>query len=251
MVSRACDACKVRKIRCSGASPCARCTSSAISCTFKSAHGVRGPKKLRGTTIDKISQSQRQNTQLSAPQDNETLQEASESTDLSELLDIIDIYNTRLYPIWPIVNSAELKEALQQTPVASNQLRLSNAVALATVAQLKLLTLWDSNSALSPGDEYSKDGSLDSLRVSFFLHIYYENIEGGGARSLLYLREAITIAQILRLEHESTYSSLSEGDQMLYRRVFWLLFVSERLVFCSSFIFATFRLLQLTEYVEV
>ena len=225
MASRACDACKVRKIRCSGTSPCARCTSSGIACTFNSSHGTRGPKKLRSSTIDKISKSQQEEQPVEVLENNTpTLQ----GTDVSEISNIIDIYNTRLYPIWPIVDSEELKEALKQTPVASHQLQLANAVALATVAQLKLLTLWNCASALSPSEEYSKDGSLNSLQVSFFLHIYYENIDGGGARSLLYLREAITIAQILRLEHETTYGSFSEEDQMMYRRVFWLLFISER-----------------------
>lgn len=198
-----------------------------MACTFNSSHGIRGPKKLRSSTIDRISKSQEEEGPIEILENNTT---TLHRTDLTEISNIIDIYNTRLYPIWPIVNSDDLKEALQQTPVAPHQLQLANAVALATVAQLKLLTLWNCASALSPSEEYSKDGSLDSLRVSFFLHIYYENIDGGGARSLLYLREAITIAQILLLEHESTYISLSEGDQMMHRRVFWLLFISERSV---------------------
>ncbi|CAG9996096.1 unnamed protein product [Clonostachys byssicola] len=69
---------------------------------------------------------------------------------------------------------------------------------------------------------------VDSLRVSFFLHIYHENQTAGGIKSLLYLREAITKAQLLRVDREATYSSLDGSDQQLLRRLIWLLFVTER-----------------------
>jgi len=144
------------------------------------------------------------------------------------LLEILDVYASRLYPIWPIVNAAELKEALLASPGNSSNLRLANAVALSTVAQLKLTTAWKGSASACTDTVDGDDDPLDRLRVSFFLHIYYENLEGGGNKSLLYLREAITLAQIARLEHESTYASLPERDQQLSRRVLWLLFVTER-----------------------
>ncbi|KAJ6440608.1 3-ketoacyl-CoA thiolase [Purpureocillium lavendulum] len=148
---------------------------------------------------------------------------------IAHLLEILDIYASRLYPIWPIVNTNELKEALLATSANSSASRLAHAIALATVAQLKLSTAWrGSPAACALDDGGDESNPLDNLRVSFFLHIYYENLEGGGRKSLLSLREAITLAQIERLEHESTYSSWDEQDQQLYRRVLWLLFVTER-----------------------
>jgi hypothetical protein len=102
-------------------------------------------------------------------------------------------------------------------------------VALAAIAQLKLGTAWRPSVGEAETSGLSeKLGLLDALRISFFLHIYHENALPGGTKSLVYLREAITQAQILRLDRESTYSSLSEADQHVSRRILWLLFVTER-----------------------
>lgn len=157
----------------------------------------------------------------------------------SWLSDILDIYASRLYPIWPIVDVGELKRSLSSGPDDNPGLnQLATVVALCTVAQLKLETAQSSAPlalAVDDNDRWKPQScedisSLDSLRISFFKHVYYENQEGGGNTSLLYLRDAITKAQILRLEHETTYQPLSEADQQLYRRVLWLLFVTERYV---------------------
>ncbi|MBE3042007.1 fungal specific transcription factor domain-containing protein [Candidatus Bathyarchaeota archaeon] len=147
------------------------------------------------------------------------------------LATLVDIYAARLFPVWPILDPGDLKLALQAKPRHHGTWRLANAVGLATVAQLKLDTAWhpdlgrvsrDNSPAAEPADP------LDDLRVSFFLHVHHENSTPGGRESLLYLREAITLAQILRLEHEGAYDSLPEAEQHMYRRVLWLLFVTER-----------------------
>jgi len=70
--------------------------------------------------------------------------------------------------------------------------------------------------------------SLTNLRTAFFLHVYHENHEAGGVKSMLYLREAITMAQMMRLHQGSSYVSLSLEEQQLRRRILWLLFVTER-----------------------
>jgi hypothetical protein len=100
-------------------------------------------------------------------------------------------------------------------------------VALATIAQLKLKTAWQPSVEEAESCGLDKTfGLLDNLRIPFFLHV--ENASPGGAKSLVYLREAITQAQILRLDRESTYAPLSESCQQVSRRVLWLLFVTER-----------------------
>lgn len=114
---------------------------------------------------------------------------------------------------------------------------LANAVGAATMAQLKLESLADTASASSMEAEChrsrgldcaGRDASLDTLRIAFFLHVYHENLEPGGVASLLYLREAITLAQIMGLHRESTYATLSLPEQEIRRRILWLLFITER-----------------------
>ncbi|KAI8387039.1 fungal-specific transcription factor domain-containing protein [Blakeslea trispora] len=44
-VSRACDECRKRKVRCDGAQPCARCQKSSTECVFSNVTPKRGPPK--------------------------------------------------------------------------------------------------------------------------------------------------------------------------------------------------------------
>ncbi|KAF3913749.1 hypothetical protein AA313_de0208048 [Arthrobotrys entomopaga] len=66
-----------------------------------------------------------------------------------------------------------------------------------------------------------------AILTSLFFHVYYENL-GKTPASSLALREAITFVQILNLDRESFYQGLSTEDAELRRRLFWLLFVTER-----------------------
>ncbi|KAM5346416.1 hypothetical protein ACJ41O_009421 [Fusarium nematophilum] len=234
LARRACDSCKVRKIRCSEVAPCTGCVASGIECTFNRLQATRGPRGLRARTLDKIERRRRGDVPNSKANDTDQAKEKTNSSatvdEVGCLSDILEVYSERLFPIWPIVDAADLRSKIQESPGRGDAARsLENAVALAAIAQLKLETPWQPSvdEAESSGLNSPLD-LLDSLRISFFLHIYHENASPGGTKSLVYLREAITQAQILRLDRESTYASLSESGQHVSRRVLWLLFVTER-----------------------
>ena len=227
LASKACDSCKVRKIRCTEVAPCAACERSGIDCTFKNTQAQRGPRGLRPVTIRRIQELDegcgQPHTSKPSP--------AADADQVHMLTTLVDIYAARLFTVWPILDTGNLKQALLVKPHHGGTWRLANAVGLATVAQLKLDTSWhpDPGQARrnsSPAAETANP--LDDLRVSFFLHVHHENSVPGGRESLLYLREAITVAQIMRLEQEGTYASLPDAEQHMYRRVLWLLFVTER-----------------------
>ncbi|KAF7552461.1 hypothetical protein G7Z17_g4290 [Cylindrodendrum hubeiense] len=202
-----------------------------------------GPRGLRARTIDKIQRkrhgdsldSSRAPSNLSDPSnpskdDRDKGEPSPLIEELPHLIGILDTYAERLFPIWPVVDAADLKRQLLETPSQVNPARhLANAVALAAIAQLRLDTPWQPSVDQAEASGLSERlNLLDALRISFFLHIYHENAAPGGIKSLVYLREAITQAQILRLDRESTYPTLSEADQQVSRRVLWLLFVTER-----------------------
>lgn len=237
LARRACDSCKIRKIRCTEVPPCKGCTASGIECTFSKLQATRGPRGLRPRTIDKIQKRSR-GEELATSNDPSKDKGKPRATPLMDevphLIAILDIYAERLFPIWPVVDAADLKRKLLETPSQLNPARhLAHAVALAAIAQLRLETPWQPK--LGQTEAGGIGGELDllhGLRISFFLHIYHENAAAGGTKSLVYLREAITQAQILRLDRESTYATLSEADQQVSRRVLWLLFVTERFVWC-------------------
>lgn len=163
-------------------------------------------------------------------------------TSTSSLVLRLCVYRLRLFPVWPIVDVEEIMGRLHSEPENMDAYALANAVGAATIAQLKLegpengdmqtaaLMEAECQRAISllrkDGQELSIN--LNALRVSFFLHAYHENRSPGGSRSLLYLREAITIAQIMGLHREVTYSAYTAREQQMRRRILSLLFVTER-----------------------
>jgi hypothetical protein len=145
-----------------------------------------------------------------------------------------------MFPVWPVVRVEEVIARLQRNEEDLENYALANAVGAATVAQLKLTRAslgGDAVTAEMMETECQRTRSIDkaggqvnltTLRIAFFLHVYHENQDVGGIKSLLYLREAITIGQMMGLHKESSYLALSSEEQQIRRRILWLLFVTER-----------------------
>lgn len=277
--SRACDACKIRKVRCSEQPPCARCASIGIECTFNKRQATRGPRSLRAKTLQEIrhiqeSQGQGQDSSQyhgrgsigslpdgvstdgvfagdhESPRGGETSPDGgtkgeTNRTPCSSLIVRLCIYRLRLFPVWPILAAEDVIASLLRNPADLATYAIANAVCAAVIAQLKLPFegRTDDNDhataatmaaecarikALLHDGDHGPDATLDMLRIAFFQHIYHENQSPGGTKSLMFLREAITIAQVMGLHRRSTYALLSPEEQQMRRRILWLLFVTER-----------------------
>ncbi|KAI9372213.1 hypothetical protein BJX61DRAFT_534137 [Aspergillus egyptiacus] len=236
VTKKACDGCKIRKIRCGGGHPCRPCTNARIQCTYLRTQQLRGPQKLRAATIRLIEQNQREN--------NHNADGARSSLRLpaNAIASLLYIYHVRMYPVWPVVHVDRLIARLHEDTTGNDYetRALATAVAAATMAQLGLgtdTTNGDSISANTLATEcldarrllnYRSVVSLNAICTSFFLHAFYENQEPGGSESILYLREAITFAQIMHLHREASYTDLPAHEQQIRRRVLWLLFITER-----------------------
>ncbi|KNG91214.1 putative C6 transcription factor [Aspergillus nomiae NRRL 13137] len=280
VTKRACDGCKIRKIRCGGGQPCRSCVKAKIKCTYVRVQQCRGPRRLRSTTQFLIEQAQvggdsnnceatHRSTEAmlerlhpnttpahpathmersvasvlcNVPCRHSDLTHYSSRIPLDTLTSPLSIYHVRMYPVWPIVNVEEMVSVLQQDAGHSDDeaYALSTAVAAATIAQLRLEQASSAQQTITAETfaaeclrarnscHYRSQVNLNSIRTSFFLHVYYENQKPGGSESLLHLREAISMAQIMGLHRESSYNSLSFEEEQLRRRVLWLLFVTER-----------------------
>ncbi|KAK0657862.1 hypothetical protein B0T16DRAFT_309334, partial [Cercophora newfieldiana] len=237
--TRSCDACKIRKVKCSQTPPCERCVAIGVECTFNKRQATRGPRSLRPRTIEQIQQAQR--TPVQNPVEGTPPEATPRDVTVESLVVRLCIYRLRLFPVWPIVAVEEVIAALQRDAHDVETRLLAIAVGAATMAQLKLERFQDAgvnddSTAASLEAECQRiRGSLDrgianlnSIRTAFFLHIYHENQHPGGTKSLLYLREAITLGQILGLHRGSSYLGLSPAEDRLRRRLLWLLFVTER-----------------------
>ncbi|KXL41857.1 MAG: hypothetical protein FE78DRAFT_116442, partial [Acidomyces sp. 'richmondensis'] len=254
VAKRACDGCKIRKIRCGGGDACKACVIAGIRCTYIKVQQPRGPRRMRSTTRLLIEQAQRgdispEGQPPQSPADGHETVEAQYGSQsfpfrisTNILIPALYIYHVRMFPVWPIVNVEEVVAALQTDSEAKDfeTHALATAIASATFGQLRLDQSSLSNSTVTTNDfataclrarnmwDYKAQVNLNTVRTSFFLHVYYENQDSGGSQSLLYLREAITSAQMMGLHRESSYADLSLEEKQIRRRVLWLLFVTER-----------------------
>ncbi|KAL2842553.1 hypothetical protein BJY01DRAFT_200656 [Aspergillus pseudoustus] len=240
VTKKACDGCKIRKIRCGGGHPCRPCMNARIQCTYIRVHQSRGPQKLRATTRYLIEQNQRNNAAHSSQPSVDAA--GPERLQTNAIASLLYIYHVRMYPVWPVVHVDSLIANLQRESEGTDYetRALATAVAAATMAQLRLGKNCVSDRSITAdvfaseclrarqSPEYRSIVNLNTVRTAFFLHVFYENQKPGGSESTLYLREAISLAQMMFLHREASYAGLEQGEQQIRRRVLWLLFVTER-----------------------
>jgi hypothetical protein len=175
----------------------------------------------------------------------------------SVFLTYVELFLDRLYPVFPVLDYHAILAALQQNPLVEPRPMLPSmycflsALSAAVIVQLNVagpLPGFDSQAELGPEMmpvPYSADFfASESLRArrecdfiedtdeytilaSFFLFAYYGNLERSRS-AWYYLREAIGFALSLGLGEPETYLGLDIETQQRRRRLFWLLFVTER-----------------------
>ncbi|KAG2731326.1 hypothetical protein G9P44_005742 [Scheffersomyces stipitis] len=176
---------------------------------------------------------------------------------LKHLLPCLQVYQTWFYGVWPVVSVAYLMSKVVSTPGAGfstdfnednlSAYSLSCAVSAAIIVQVtflssssaKMMNLPEdvkhstyANEAIRARDaiNYRLHPSPETLLTSFFLHAYYINIKGGAPAAIVYLREAISIAQILGLHNSNTFIGKSLAEVHRLRKIYYLLLVTERFI---------------------
>ncbi|PCG90702.1 Transcription factor [Penicillium occitanis (nom. inval.)] len=155
----------------------------------------------------------------------------------------LHVFLTYLYPIMPVVD----KDALLidcANPEALGPRRYALLVALSAAAHLQLnldmpqtdpsVDITQSSESLltealralqqfNPLD----DPHIDSVLTMFFLFAAYGNLRKTH-QAWHYLNQSICFAYMLKLNVESTYTALSQHEADMLRRIYWLLFITER-----------------------
>jgi hypothetical protein len=151
----------------------------------------------------------------------------------------LEICRHKMYSIWPILDVSSLFERLRESEVSfdaeANMLALSACTA--TILQLQLevegtgmpipQTCMDKIEEMRAMTHYRRRPTLDSLLVSFFLHVCYTHV-GHQSIGTLLLREAITMAHLLGLHQPSHYAEQDSETSQTHLRILWLLFITER-----------------------
>ncbi|KAK3308284.1 uncharacterized protein B0T15DRAFT_104296 [Chaetomium strumarium] len=263
-VKRACDACHRRKVKCDGISPCRNCAASQLACTYNAIPQKKGPKGSRAKVINELKETQRQ-TSLSAKLQG-GLNGGASSASLAPtprlltketLKACIEFFFAHMYHLMPILD----RQRLEQDAMFMDQ-NLDTYCLLTSLCSFVCLQpgmvmpgmgmsmndpfnpdimfgssnivtstlLMEETIRVRKGYDYVASPSVNSLCTSYFLFAVHHGLEMHD-RAWFHLREATTLAHMARMNEERTYLQYDNNDSTeasRRRRLYWLLFVTER-----------------------
>jgi hypothetical protein len=257
-VKRACDACHRRKVKCDGINPCRNCSSAQLSCTYNAIPQKKGPKGSRAKVISELRENQRQ-TSLSHKVQNRMNgincspagSSAAPTPGLltSEMVkECVQFFFDNMYAQLPILDRRQLEQQILYME--------QNRDAYCLMTSLCAFIMLQPGMAMPPGDPYNLDMvpganiissqllleetlrvrrgyeyldsiSPNALATNFFLYGCYYGQESHD-RAWYYLREATTMVHMVGMHKEEYYMQLDPAEASRQRRLFWLLFVTER-----------------------
>jgi hypothetical protein len=167
------------------------------------------------------------------------------------LLAHIHVFLKHLFPIMPVVSAeALLRDGSRPESLSAPRYAFITALCAATHIQLKLdgaesgVDMQNQKArdkmaefteefilscALKAREQYDviEDSGIDSLLSSFFLFAAYGNLDKQ-KHAWFYLSQCLSQSNALGLHNEATYTELDPVDAEMRRRIFWILFVTER-----------------------
>ncbi|KAI9769321.1 MAG: hypothetical protein M1839_003744 [Geoglossum umbratile] len=250
---RACDACHRRKVKCDGGLPCRNCSQASLSCTFNTIPQKKGPKGSRAKVISELREAQRQSQLALKLNDRWPIPPSQVLTPGLLTPEVIkgcmDFFFKHMYPTIPILCREHLEESVNSLETDSEAYCLAAAFCAFTIiqpginvgggaagrtAQPTTSSTTSSGAALLEEAlrirktyDYIENASQTTVTTSFFIFGCYFGLEKHNI-AWFYLREATTLVQILGMEDEGTYAAIDPAESIVRRRLFWLLFVTER-----------------------
>lgn len=249
-IKRACDACHRRKVKCisNGTASCKNCTSAGLRCTYNAIPQKKGPKGSRAKVITELRERQRQAKMVSI-----TDPPSSPSTQSSNLLSLemiaacIDYFFANLYPTQPILHRQKIADAVAQIEynveayclisslcgymmIQPNMILPPEALLSSSVPATSLelgQMLISETLKIRRNSNYIETPSVWSVITSFFLFGSFFCLDKHNT-AWFHLREATTLAQIMGMHQEANYQSADWIADSRKRRLYWLLFVTER-----------------------
>jgi hypothetical protein len=155
----------------------------------------------------------------------------------------LDLFVEHIYPIMPLIHVPTLRATLSR-PLRDFERNFMCALCAVTSTHMSGKSIptpalgpisWEAvgrhylNECIAVRQSYDfiEDKSLLAVISSYFMSTAHFEINQS-RKSWYYLREAMTMAQDLKLHDESSYENLSEAEALCRRRTFWILYVTER-----------------------
>lgn len=226
-----------------------------MQCTYNAIPQKKGPKGSRAKVLSEIRENQR-HTPLGTSQYDYGISRSISPPALARTPGLVtpdivnacvDFFFRELYPTLPILHRGRV----QQTIMAMDQ----SIEAYCEMTSLCAYVLFQPSMILAPhrltgefgqasnssiarafldetvrvrkGYEFSENPTILTVYTSFFIFSCYYCLDLQNS-AWVYLRQAMTLAHVLGLHEESTYKNDDFIDGSRKRRLFWVLFMTER-----------------------
>lgn len=254
---RACDSCHRRKIKCEGydritEKPCKSCESAQLQCTFEAPVLKKGPKGSRAGVINSIKAEQEARSRhgpagfglnrLGLPPLRSDMASHQHLMDHSTAQLSLHMFDENLYEAQPFLHPANIPSILHAMLTSPAYAAVVSGIgALVTVCGYGLSISPDLNargasaqarcllaeSLAKRGVEYLAHNGRNSILCSYLYYLLF-NLLGDPATACFYMKEAVNLATVFRLDKEETYAGFQTNEETEYRALFWLLFSADR-----------------------
>ncbi|KAL8955506.1 MAG: hypothetical protein Q9193_006672 [Seirophora villosa] len=256
---RACDACHRRKVRCNGQQACANCSQAGLACTYDAIPQKKGPKGSRAKVISELRLREGQKQAEHRRQEsyfNYGSQTSSPSSPIwpgllsQDLIDACtDYYFKNMYPTMPILCQNQLWRLVAEMDGSTEAYSLLCSFCAFMLIQPGIETKaghaiqalegsFSNNTSLGKtlldvalrrrkAYDYIEKPSVNAVITSFFAFGCFFGLDKHNT-AWFHLREATTLAQTIGMQDEKTYAGMDYEESARMRRLFWLLFVTER-----------------------
>ncbi|OGM49554.1 maltase [Aspergillus bombycis] len=236
-VHKACDACGRRKVRCNGQQRCQQCEHLGLVCTYTDNRLARSRKHAlrRGEIISKHKTESSSNPLLAPAL-------SSDSTPYFESL--VSEYMRFVYPFNPIMTADEVQDAISKMNSDRENAAFVYAFAAATIdltqsnrptssASTQLTQLINQSIEIQPPMFLGFRPSILRTMTNIFIQMCFMSL-GQYDLGFIYLREAIAMIHLLRIEDKTVLGSLHPTERA--RRQRWIQVIKTFLILEPTFI---------------
>ncbi|KAL8730956.1 MAG: hypothetical protein Q9166_003746 [cf. Caloplaca sp. 2 TL-2023] len=233
-------------------------SQAGLACTYDAIPQKKGPKGSRAKVISELrlkeGQKRAEHRRQESMHNYGSPASSPSSPRLSglltqELIDgCMDFYFAQLYPTMPIMHNDQLWTLVAEMDTSVEAYCLLCSFCAFMLIQPGIETkgsqairplvnscsrttlgggLLDDALRRRKGYDYIESSSVNAVITSFFLFGCFFGLDKHNT-AWFHLREATTLAQIIGMQDEKTYSNCSPVVATSMRRLFWLLFVTER-----------------------
>lgn len=249
----------IRQVRCNNCQPCGNCSQAGLTCTYDAIPQKKGPKGSRAKVISELKETQKQTDLVQtsqscrssgSPPSSPTFGRASNLLTNELVESCTEFFFLHMYPTMPVLYREQLGQAVAEMGHSVEAYCLITSLCAFMLIQpgimLKISPILDA----APGSftnpklgsilmdeavrvrkcyDYVENPSVTTCITSFFLFGCCFGLHKHN-NGWLHLRDATALAQILGMQDESTYAFDDITETSRKRRLFWLLFVTERQV---------------------